>query len=150
MASDEGAELVGQLEAQREVCVRLRQMAHAQRRLVTLEDPARLMALLADRQRLTDELRMVSDRVGNTTERLDAARERMTKEAVARAEELQSDVRLIVQEIMMADENDARLLTARKQQMKAAISNAANGQAALSAYRSGRSVETTMGSRAEG
>lgn len=137
MACDVGGELVGLLEAQRNVCLRLQQLARTQRRLITQEDSTRLLALMGERQRLTDELREVSDRVGGASARLDAGRERAPRESAARAEALQTEVRLIVQEILKADESDADLLTVRKQQLKAAMCDATKGQAALSAYRGG-------------
>ena len=68
----EGDELVSLLERQRNICRRLKQMSGQQQELISLDDPSRLLALLAERRRLTDELSEVSGRVGRLPERLDS------------------------------------------------------------------------------
>lgn len=128
-----GDEVVSLLESQRNICRRLKEVAERQQELISLDDPSRLLASLADRRRLTDELAGVSGRLVGLPERLDSVGG-MSVEQRSRAEEMLEEVRRTLREVMAADSEDVKRLKIRKHRVGEELQSIPASREMLSAY----------------
>lgn len=126
--------LVTLLEKQAALCRRLEDLTASQRHLITGEDPQPLLALLAKRKTVVDELGSLNQELSTLHEwwrqnhqSADAAlRRRVTQLLQLTGEALQG--------VLRADEQDAGVLAARKAQTAKQMGSLAGCQHALEAY----------------
>lgn len=123
------------LEAQGSLYRRLRRASARQRSLITGEDATLLAAVLADRNKLTDDLTRVGTQLAELR-RVTGDRLRMALSTVQRqrADDLLNEARQLLKTILDFDEEDVRLLATRKAQVAGAMQGLPTGRAALSAY----------------
>ncbi len=126
--------LLGLLDRQVDVYRRLESLAQRQRTLVVEADPRPLLELLADRQRLTDELTGLSDRLEPFRARWAAVRQALSRDERQNVDRLVAEAGERLGRIMLADQADAKLLAARKSRAASSVACLHSGQRALVAY----------------
>ncbi len=114
---------------------RLRAAASRQRVLITGGDPNSLLSLLADRQKLSAKLTDVARQLQPVRSAWENYRQRFTDPQAAEAERLLEAIRGHLRDVIESDEQDAKLLSARKQATGAALRMNHSAAQALSAYR---------------
>lgn len=134
MESSHPEQMLDLLRQQASLFAKLESLAARQRRLVTSEDTRPLLALLADRQRISIELTSIAGHLEPVRRDWPAMRERLTNVERAEAERSLSESRERLQRIMDSDEQDARVLAARKQTVAAALRGAHDTGRAITAY----------------
>ncbi len=109
--------------------------ADEQRSLITREDTGPLLAVLAKRQEL-------SSRLGDVVQRLEPVRRdwathrtRFDSTQRMEAEDLLADIRSRLRDIIDSDEEDVRMLSARRQSVRSAMRSTHSTGQALCAYR---------------
>jgi hypothetical protein len=130
----ERGQLVELLERQRVIYERLRTLAERQRGLVLQGDPQSLLAILADRQRLVDDLSQLNARLApfrrdwvRINARLDDEGRRRVRDAIRASDDILSS-------ILRSDQEDMDSLTGRKHEMRAEMVRTSSGAAASRAY----------------
>jgi len=124
------------LREQRLLFARLESVAAAQRSLIVGDDAGSLLALLADRQKLSVELGRVSRDLEPMRRGWEQFRQRLSSEDRVEAESLIEETRLRMRSLLERDEQDARLLSARKEATATELRTTHAGAAAMAAYRS--------------
>lgn len=124
------------LRRQAQVHDRLAALSTTQQSLVRADDPSPLLSLLNERQTLVNELAVIHRRLtpvraewGRFRSRLNPARRREADALVDRA-------RTALARLIERDEQDARVLAARKQMTARALSTTYRRREAVAAYRS--------------
>lgn len=137
-------EIMRLLRTQAALYDRLETFACKQRTLVSRDDTAPLLSLLADRQKLSLDLQRVAARLEPVRRDWQRHHARLAPAERVEADALLSTIRGRLKRVMERDAEDARVLSGRKQTIGGALrATQATGQA-LSAYRasgSARSVE---------
>ena len=114
---------------------RLESCASRQRSLITADDSSLLLSLLAARQKLATELTQISTRLAPVRRDWSSYRERLSSIERAEADRLLAETSECLGRVIESDEQDARLLSARKRFVAEGLrATHATGQA-LSAYR---------------
>ena len=129
--------LISLLRRQVGTYTRLEQLSDRQRGLIAAEDQQRLLALLAERQKLVDELSVLNQGLIPLQKYWRANRETVTPSLRAEADQLVGRAGEILQRILGADEQDARILSARKAQTAKQVTALAQGRQAFEAYSGG-------------
>ena len=121
---------------QRDLYQRLHRLAQRQRRLIAGEDPTALLSLLSQRQTLTQSLVELGERLA--PHRRDWAASCATLDPTQRGEVqgMVDEVSDLLGRIISADEEDARMLSARKAKTAADLTAFRGGRRAVSAYAS--------------
>lgn len=122
------------LREQVSLYTRLEQCASRQRPLIAQEDTAPLMSLLAERQRLSVELAEVSARLEPVRRDWETLRQRFSHPERDEAEQLLAEIRERLRRLIDSDEEDARMLSARKQAAAEGLRATHSVGQALSAY----------------
>lgn len=120
----------------------LQSLASKQRDLVTHEDTAPLLALLAARQRLAGKLKELGDQMAPIRLQWSIVSENMNDGDRAEADRLLGEVRAHLRRLIEQDETDARMLSARKQRVGQAMSAVRQGRSAIQAYQSEATLQT--------
>ena len=123
------------IEEQAEVCQRIARTADGQRGLISGDDPSALVALLADRQKLTNRLGVLSGRVGMMQARWRELREVVPEAQRRRAEGLARRIAETLRDVMERDEEDVQRLRVRKLEAERELSDVSRERGALDAYR---------------
>ncbi len=134
-ASRTPADVLNLLKEQCSLYERLHGVASRQRTLITGGDPNSLLSLLADRQKLSAELTTVSAALEPVRRVWDDYRERLTPDQRSEAERLLAGIRGHLRDVIESDEQDAKLLSARKQATGAALRSNHSMAQAMTAYR---------------
>ncbi len=129
--------LISLLNRQVGIYTRLEQLSSRQRGLIVAEDQQQLLALLAERQKLVDELSVLNQGLIPLQKYWRANRETVAPSLRAEADQLVGRAGEILQRILGADEQDARILSARKAQTAKQVTALAQGRQAFEAYRGG-------------
>jgi hypothetical protein len=132
MAS-EPADLVQLLEQQRAFCTRLRHIGSRQRTLIAQDDPAPLLALLGERQKVTSELAALGTRLKHVAENTRATVNE-DPEHRQRAQALLAEVQESMRQLLDADTEDVKRLTVRKSAVSSALRSISTHKQMLSAY----------------
>lgn len=127
-------EVLPALREQAALFARLEHFALRQRELVSFEDSRPLLALLADRQRLSLELTNVSERLRPVREAWPAFRDLLSMEERAEADRLLAASSESLRRVMEEDERDVRLLNAKRQMIAGALRNVDSTGGAMNAY----------------
>lgn len=113
---------------------KLESYASKQRGLITREDTGPLLTLLADRQRISTELAQIGATLGPIRKRWETYRTGLSDTHRAEAERLFGETARRLGHIMEVDEQDARMLQARKQVTAQSLRARHSAGVALSAY----------------
>ncbi|MBN1510841.1 MAG: flagellar export chaperone FlgN [Phycisphaerae bacterium] len=113
---------------------RLEGLAGRQRNLIAEADPQPLLQLLADRQKLTDELSVNSGVLEPYRANWSDVRARFSDEQRQSADALLTEAGERLGRILAADRQDAQLLAARKAQTASALAGVRCGRQMLNAY----------------
>lgn len=136
--TETGAEkLISLLRRQVIIYTRLEQLSGRQRGLIAAEDPQQLLTLLGERQKLVDELGVLNQGLVPLQEYWRANRETVAPSLRAEADQLVGRAGEILQRVLGADEQDARILSARKAQTAKQVTALAQGRQAFEAYGAG-------------
>lgn len=103
------------LRRQATLYARLEAFAAQQRSVVAAEDTASLLAILSDRQRLSLELGRVAESFEPIRRCWSEIRARLSQPQQTEADGLLADIKHRLRKVIDADEQDARLLSARRQ-----------------------------------
>ena len=132
----EGIESVlGMLRTQALMYARLESFARQQRRLVSAEDAAPLLAVLADRQRLAAELAPLGAALTPIRRHWELYRGGLTAPEREEADRLVAETAACLQRVIESDEHDARLLSARRTLTMRELQSTRTGGSAMAAYR---------------
>lgn len=132
---------LGLLRRQAGLFTKLVQLAEKQRNLVSQADTRPLMALLAERQRLTVGLTEISHELAPARRDWVSTRNALTSVEREEADGLVTQVRERMRELIDSDERDAQVLAARKGVVARELRETRTIGQAVSAYRT-----TTPGS----
>lgn len=139
-------ELVRLLERQRDVFQQLRTLADRQRALVSQDDPTPLLSLLADRQRLVDDLTRCSFLLGPYRRNWSDLMTKLGATERTSVEDLLSENDRILGSILSTDQRDSETLKTRQEATAAMLTRASGGGSARRAYAaSGYSGAPTRG-----
>ncbi len=130
-------ELISLLRRQVSIYTRLEQLSGRQRGLIAAEDQQQLLTLLAERQKLVDELSTLNQGLIPLQKYWRANRETVAPSLRTEADQLVVRAGEILQRILGADEQDARILSARKAQTAKQVTVLAQGRQAFEAYGGG-------------
>ncbi len=129
--------LISLLRRQVSIYTCLEQLSGRQRDLIAAEDQQPLLALLAERQKLVDELSTLNQSLVRLQKYWRANRETVAPSLRAEVDELVGRAGEILQRVLGADEQDARILSARKAQTAKQVTALAQGRQAFEAYGAG-------------
>lgn len=132
---DPPANVLGMLREQNELFARLETFATSQRRWTAAGDLSRLMGILADRQRLTARLAELAMNLQPARRDWNRVRDRLTTTDRQEAEQLLQDSEDRLRRVIEADEQDARLLSARRAVVSGAMRDSHAADQAVAAYR---------------
>lgn len=114
---------------------RLEELADRQASLVSDEDLNPLMALLSERQHISDELTGVGAKLAPVRQDWSRRRAELGADEQVEADRLIIAIRERLQRILRRDETDARVLSGRKEVVVRALREMPSQQQAISAYR---------------
>lgn len=134
MTADAVTDVLELLREQASLYARLEQFAASQRKLVRDEDPAPLLALLADRQRLSAELTGIANRLTAARESWNEFRQRLAPAQRKEADDLVRGASDSLRRVIESDEQDARLLAIRKQRVQHDLRETRTTSQAIAAY----------------
>ncbi len=129
--------LISLLRRQVSIYTCLEQLSGRQRGLIAAEDQQQLLALLAERQKLVDELGVLNQGLIPLQKYWRANRETVAPSLRREADQLVGRAGEILQQILGVDEQDARILSARKAQTAKQVTALAQGRQAFEAYGGG-------------
>ena len=129
--------LISLLRRQVSIYTRLEQLSGRQRGLIAAEDQQQLLALLAERQKLVDQLGGLNQSLLPLQDYWRANREAVAPALRKEADQLVGRAGEILQRVLGADEQDARILSARKAQTAKQVTALAQGRQAFEAYGGG-------------
>lgn len=121
---------------QRDLYRSLHRLAERQRRLIAADDPSALLSLLSQRQSLTRSLVELGQRLAPYREDWPATSESLDPSHRREVQDMLDEARDLLGQIIAADEEDARLLTARKAKAAADLTTFRSGRQAVCAYAS--------------
>lgn len=133
-ATGTGKDLTTLLTRQRDLYVQLGRLAEGQRSMITGDEPERLLTILAERQRLIDQLESVSRRLKPYQANWRQVRGSLPPEQADEVDHLVGEVNSLLTGILQKDEADAQLLSARKGRTAQAMSELKAGRKAGAAY----------------
>ncbi len=135
---DTPAGVVSLLREQVSLYGRLEGLAAKQQSLVAEEDTGPLLTLLAKRQKLSAELVGMRRRLEPIRRDWDRHRENLSGGEREEADRLLKEIKRLLRNVIQRDEEDARLLSARKEAVAKALRGSHSTEQVLSAYRSPR------------
>ncbi len=136
-SGDTGQGVIGLLRRQRDLYRQLRSLAERQRGLVARNDAADLLSVLGDRQKVVQALAHLGRDLAPHREDWDQTREELGAEDREEADRILVEVRTILEEVISADERDARMLSARRTQNARALHGVHGDRRAVTAYAAG-------------
>jgi endonuclease/exonuclease/phosphatase (EEP) superfamily protein YafD len=131
-----GEDVLCLLREQAALYGRLELQAERQHRLVTRDDTETLLALLADRQRISVELQRLAQQFEPVRREWSSVHQSLSRDQRNEADSLLSEIKERLRRVMESDEQDARALSARKQSVATALRSTHTAGEAISAYRS--------------
>ncbi len=131
---ERGAKLVELLQQQRDCYRNLKELSDRQRRLITDEDPEALLKLLAERQRLVDQLTQLNKALQPFRQEWASTYTQMTADRRGHVQEVLDDINTLLGSILLIDAEDSRLLSARKETVRSELQRTAAGRTVNAAY----------------
>lgn len=135
-AMGDGGEVVTLLRDQAALYQKLERYARQQRLLVAEEEAGPLLALLAQRQKLSVEMTRIGARLAPARRDWNRIREQLTSAQRDEADRLIDEMGQRLHRVIESDERDARLLSTRKRMTADALRATHSTGQALSAYHS--------------
>ena len=126
--------LVDLLRRQRDLYARLRDLSERQRNLITGDRPEMLLNILRDRQELITALAGINERLSPFRRDWDGIYSRLPQETSEIVSALLREINEVLGVILKTDDEDSKLLAARKQMAAASLSGMVGGAAANQAY----------------
>ncbi len=126
--------LVTRLRRQLGLYHRLKRLSQRQRDLITSDHPQQLLVLLAERQKLVDELTSLNQSLVPFQEYWRKNHESVTPSLRRQADQLLKEAAEALQSILKIDDEDARILAARKAQAAEQVASLAVSRQAFRAY----------------
>ncbi len=127
-------ELLPLLRAQRDLYDQLSRLSGRQRGLISGDQPERLLGVLQDRQRLVTGLARINEQLAPFRRDWNAIYNALPDGIRSEAAELLGQVNELLAGILRNDEEDGRLLAARKQAVSRTLGALSDGRAANTAY----------------
>lgn len=127
--------MIDLLRAQVSLYAKLESLSSRQRSLVAAEDVGPLLALLADRRRVSEQLTTMAARLAPVRENWSVHRGHLSHDQRTEADRLLSESRIRLKSVMDNDEVDARVLSGRKQAVAGVLRKTHSMGEAISAYR---------------
>jgi len=124
------------LRLQAALYAKLESFATRQRTLVTGDDVSPLLALLADRQRLSEQMAKLGEVLKPVRRDWQAVRETLAPADRAEAERLLEETEAHLKRMIEGDEHDARVLSVRKEAIARTLRATHTTSQAVSAYQS--------------
>lgn len=137
------AEVLGMLRKQASLYTRLEDYARKQRHLVAGEDAAPLLAVLAERQRLSSELAELGSSLAPVRGRWEKFRGELSAADRGEADRLVAETAACLRRVIESDEQDARLLSARRSLTARQLQTTHAGGSAMAAYRPNFDAQAT-------
>lgn len=144
--SHDGGLVLVMLRRQAALYARLEDFARRQRDLVSADDSAPLLAVLADRQKLSAELSELGVRLAPYRRNWEVFRGALDERERGEVDRLVAETAACLRRVMEGDEQDVRRLSARRQLTVREMQSTRAGGTAIAAYRpmtaanSGRSL----------
>jgi hypothetical protein len=129
------AEIVSLFRDEAALYAKLEAYAERQRLLIAEEDTTPLLALLADRQKLSTALAVVGARLAPVRREWESWQVRLSADQRHEVERLARGTEECLRRVIDRDEQDARMLSARKQTAAQGMRTTHDAGAAISAYR---------------
>lgn len=136
-ATDDTPALVALLERQRSLYADLRELSRQQAPLIDGGHAEPLLRVLAQRQRLIDELSQVNGQLDPFRQRWDALWARLAGAERSRVGVLVREVQALLADILQQDERDRAALAATRERIGGEIQRMSRAGAAINAYRTG-------------
>jgi hypothetical protein len=133
-AATDGARLMELLERQRLLYRRLRILTERQRTLVIQDDPQALLTLLADRQKLVDELLAVNAALAAYRQDWTNVYANLDEPSRRRVAEMLEEANTSLGAILQSDNRDSATLSARKQEIVDRMTAVDSGSRVGAAY----------------
>lgn len=127
-------EVLRLLEEQAKLYEQLASLAGRQRTLITTDNAEPLLGLLAERQQLTVRIARLAEQFKPVREQWQTYRASLAPAQQQRADELLLSVQRRLDLVMASDEQDAKLLMARKEATAGALQGTQARRTALAAY----------------
>jgi hypothetical protein len=134
------SEVIPLMRKQASLFTRLEGFALRQRMLVVQEDTRPLLALLAERQKLSLELAQVSRRLAPVRENWNSFRDSLSVTERKEAACLLDEMRESLSRVIESDEQDARSLGMRKQIVRQSLQASQAKGVAVGAYQTNRAL----------
>ena len=128
-------EVLDLLRAQIPLYVKLESHAARQRSLITRDDSSSLLSLLAERQRISADLAHLGARLEPVRRDWESHRQAFSPAQREEADRMLAEIHGHIQRVIDTDEQDARLLAARKQAVADELRATHSASQAVSAYR---------------
>jgi hypothetical protein len=132
--------LLGLLDRQRQLYRRLLELANQQADLVTVGNPDGLLAVLAQRQTLLEEIKKTNDSLAPFRQRWDDVTRLLDDQQRAEASAAISEINERLQQIMQRDQTDSETLQLRCRKIGQELQTARTGRSAVRAYGTDESV----------
>lgn len=129
-----GDDVLNLLREQGSLYQRLARLADRQHSMVSDENVGPLLVLLADRSKLSDKLTILGKQLAPIRKDWKRYHDGLEGQQRQEAEQLIQDAQQCLQQIMRSDEEDARVLSSRKQTIAHELRTSHTRGAALSAY----------------
>ena len=130
----DAGELIAQLTEQRDLYAQLAGLADHQRSLIADDETERLLAVLAQRQKIVDRLGVLADQLRPDLRNWREIRSRMAEADGRQADRLVGEMNTLLSAIVAKDEADAQLLAARKGSAATALAGLKRSKEAGAAY----------------
>ncbi len=135
MLPDSPEDVMHLLREQSSLYTKLESVSLRQRSLVTEDDVGPLLALLTDRQQLSEQLQQIATRLAPVRREWESYRERLTPKQRSEAGRLLDESGQRLRQLIDNDEQDARVLSGRKQAVARVLRTTHSTSQAMSAYR---------------
>lgn len=135
MSPDSPEDVMSLLREQSSLYSKLEGVSTRQRSLVTEDDVGPLLALLTDRQRLSEQLQRIATRLAPVRREWDSYRTQFTPKQRGEASRLLSEAGQRLRHLIDNDEQDARVLSGRKKAVAGILRTTHSTSQAISAYR---------------
>ena len=129
-------DVLGLLQRQATLYERLNALAARQRAMIESDDVDKLLSLLAERKKITTALTSLSTELAPVRARWESFCSGLNDAERSRAGGLMDRARGSLKELLALDEEDARLLRAKKAATAGSLASLRGGAGAMNAYRS--------------
>lgn len=128
--------LLSLLREQASLYMQLEQLAEQQRTLISADDSGLLLSVLAQRRTLSARLGSIANGLEPVRYHWPEIRERLSSDLKIEAQNLWNQTRKSIDRLMKSDEQDVRLLSARKESIRRELRSTHSTTHAITAYKS--------------